>query len=213
MASGTNNRDLGNASSQTRDKRLPQRVWLVGSGLSDSDAVSFRYEPDIKDMQKFGIESLRFAVGIGFRKLSDSEVERIPKVLLIGRAASGKVPAIIGSNVGPFIVSQTVRDIVEDLEPGVQKFHPINVRSDPDAKGRALLDLTYYILLEPPVIDCIDIDRTTRGEHGTGRAAFEKKHHFSHGISAKITLRRQTIVGHHFWRTPPFSTSFSVQTN
>ncbi len=59
MASGRTMRDLGNASSQTQDKRLPQRVWLIGTGLSDSDAVSFRYEPDIKDMQKFGLESAR----------------------------------------------------------------------------------------------------------------------------------------------------------
>ena len=124
----------------------------------------------------------------------------MPKFLVVGRNSRGDVPAIQGWSTGPFIVNQKVRDILEELEPGVQKYQPITVKSNDGKPIKGQATLPYYILMYRPPLDCIDIDKTTWGDYGTGAAAFARYGILGRGEDVTITLLGSVIRGHHFWR-------------
>jgi hypothetical protein len=201
-ASDKNATEEGNPGSSKRAPPSKSSAWLTATSSSPGGTVSQEYVPNLYTSEK--LEDLRFASRIGgVDSLSPIERDRIPKTLLVGRTGSGKVPGILGWSLGPFIVNQRVRDILEELEPGDQTFHPITIKARDGKKIEGVDELTYYIVLQPPVLDCIDFDGTTWGDHGTGKTAFEKYQILSIGRNDTIALRKPIISGHHFWRAPP----------
>lgn len=170
--------------------------WLVESSVYGT--VPHDYEPNIR--LSMIPEEYQLSARIGKFPLTDDELQRVPKFLVVGRNSRGEVPAIQGWSVGPFIVNQHVRDILEELEPGVQQFHPITVKAKDGKPIKGQTALPYYILMCPPLLDCVDIDRTTWGDFGTGVAAFARYGRLGTADDATITLRGSIIRGHHFWR-------------
>lgn len=180
-------------------KKFP--AWLVASSLADGGSVSKDYEPDISDYNRYGVESAQLAARIGgVSTLTSEERAKIPKLLIVGRTGSGKVPDILGWMLGPFIVSQKVREIIEELEPEVHAFHSIAVKAKDGKPISGSMELAYFIILQPPPLDCVDIDKTSWGAAGMGYAAYEKDKHLCIGDDKFITLRKSVIEGHHFWR-------------
>lgn len=189
--------DRKHGAHDAKEKPMP---WLVKASVVDGQSVSKEYVPDISDIRG-DIEDIRLSAYIkGTRKLTLEELARVPKRLLVGKNSRGDVPAILGWSTGPFIVNERVREIIEELEPGVQQFLPITVRAKDGKAIKGKPELPYYIILQPPVLDCIDFERTTWGDHGTGFEAFQKYKRLSEGDKARITLRRSCIARHHFWR-------------
>ena len=75
----------------------------------------------------------------------------IPKKLRVGRPKKGGIPHILGWSMGPWIVSPRVRDIIEELEPGVQEFCPIELISKDGKRSLA----TYFLVLPPRQLEAI----------------------------------------------------------
>ena len=168
--------------------------YVIQSGSSDSRSVSRSFEPEIDRRVQ-----ARIAMSC---PLSDEEVATLPRKLLVGRPQVGGVPHIICWSVGPFIVSRRVRDIIEELEPGVQEFAPVVVSSKDNRKiqGKTVHGM-YYMILRPPELDAIVVEKTDF-EDGHGCAGIEGR------TRANLDLRRdkhrvlesQVVAGHHFWR-------------
>lgn len=173
--------------------------WLVHSSVTGT--VAHDYEPDITSihMAHSNIELFRIGAAIGKRKLTTSELPQVPKYLTVGRNSKGDVPAILGWSTGPFIVSERVRDILEELEPGAQQFHPIAVKAKDGKPIKGHATLPYFILMLPPVLECLDHERTISG----GRRGLDAvRGLLSLGTRKEdvITLRSDVVAGHHFWR-------------
>jgi hypothetical protein len=185
-------------------------AWLVAASMSDGGSVSKDYEPNIKDYNKYGVESAQLAARIGGTgPLTAEERESIPKLLIVGRTGSGKVPDILGWMLGPFFVSRLVREIIEELEPGIHVFHPITVKAKDGKPIAGSSELTYFTILQPPPLECVDIDRTSWGDGGVGMSAFQNYKRLSIGDDKVVTLRRSVIEGRHFWRgAEPFDNYF-----
>ena len=94
---------------------------------------------------------------------------------------------------GPY-VSSRLRDLIEELEPGIHMFHPVNVVAHPTGEASG----TYHAWRNTQFIDCVDIKRTRWGNDEFGRAAFEKGKTF--GAPRSIGIFREAVEGKHIWR-------------
>lgn len=186
--------------SPTAARESDRMPWLVKASVAQGQAVSKQYVPDISDIRG-NIEDVRLSAYIGgIRALTDSELARIPKLLLAGKNSRGDVPAILGWSMGPFIVNERVREIIEELEPGVQNFHPITVRAKDGKPIKGRKELQYFIILQPPVLDCIADDYTVH--EAVQRCGLL-------GWDEPITLKGSAVAGHHFWRaTDPLHNNY-----
>jgi hypothetical protein len=178
---------------------------MVHASVAEGSSVSKQYEPDISQEQFGAISKQRFYLDArlgSHRPLTEEERAAIPEnlSLLVGRTRKGKVPAVLGWSVGPFVVNQRVRDILEELEPGVHSFYPIAVKAKDGEQIEGRSALPYFIILHPPALDCVDPDRTTFGTSGIGLDAMMRAPHLGTGPDKTITLKGSVIAGHHFWR-------------
>jgi hypothetical protein len=80
-----------------------------------------------------------------------------------------------------------VRDVLEELEPGVQEFSTIELIRERDGVAMG----TYFLILPPPKLDAIVKEET----EFNGRDALK-----SHG---RCMLSGSIIKGHHLWRGDP----------
>jgi hypothetical protein len=112
--------------------------------------------------------------------------ENMPKQLCVGKPRRGDMPNILGSSMGPWIVSLRVREIIESLEPGVHEYSPIDLVSE-DRKRKYG---TYFLILPPLQLDAI-IDKKTE---------FSSKSMLKMG--GACVLDANVIRGHHLWRAP-----------
>jgi hypothetical protein len=94
-------------------------------------------------------------------------------------------PEVPAWQFGPFVVCGVyVRDIIEELEPGVQEFSPIELISD---DGKRSLG-TYFLILPPPQLDALIKEKT---EFDSSRMLKPR---------GACVLDARAIRGHHFWR-------------
>jgi hypothetical protein len=201
MSSDRDSGDKSSGNDSGVNKRKASLPWLVHP--SSSGVVPTQYEPDITSilMAEKDIDLFRIGHAIGHRQLTDAELEKVPKYLTVGRNSKGDVPAILGMNLGPFWVDEQVHNLLEKLEPGAQKFLPIAVKAKDGKPIRGQATLSYFILILPPVLECMDYDRTIAGGK-RGPAAHAGYMRLSSGKDDIITLRSSVIAGHHFWRAP-----------
>ncbi len=106
----------------------------------------------------------------------------------------GGMPEIFGENVGVWAVNDQVKQIIEELEPNVHTFIPINLR----VRGRDVGYGQYYLLYAGQAVDAIVIDETDFRD-GHGRAAFEKSWVLS-TLGGDTVLDGRLIEGRHLWR-------------
>ncbi len=124
--------------------------WLVHASVVSN--VSHQFEPDVLSILVGKQDEALWRIGwkIGHQKLTREELERVPRYYLVGRTSRGDVPAILGVSTGRFVVNQKVRDILEELEPGIQQFQPITVKAFDGKPIKGQETLPYYILMYPP---------------------------------------------------------------
>jgi len=150
--------------------------YVVSTSGDDSRSVSKDFDPDIP------MDYNRKLTGV-FPMTAD-ERAAIPKKLRVGKPRVGGIPHILGWSMGPFIVSWRVRGLIEELEPGVQEFSPIELVSV-DGKGGLG---TYFLILPPPKLDAIVKEQT---EFDSSRMLRPR---------GRCVLDAAAIRGHHFWR-------------
>jgi hypothetical protein len=155
--------------------------YVVRTSGSDSRAVSKDFDPAIT------MDFKRQLIGV-FPLTPEGRLS-IPKRLRIGRPRKGGTPHILGWSMGPWIVSSRVREIIDELEPGVQEFIPIELISK-DGK-RALA--TYFLILPPPQLDALICPQSVLQNVGatTIQALDPQK---------VCVLDADVIRGHHLWR-------------
>lgn len=160
--------------------------------LNSASSVSKEFEPEIDG---------RLKASLSRRALSSEERAAIPRTLIIGTRGKGAVPAIIGWSVGPFLVCQRLRDLLEELEPGRHDFVPIKINSKTPISGKTDHGI-YFLILFPPRLDAVVIDETAFTK-GFGREGFEKSAgHIFDDDEKPCVLEGSVIEGHHLWQLP-----------
>jgi hypothetical protein len=111
------------------------------------------------------------------------------------------LPAIFDGSVSVWIVRNDVRQIIENLEPGVHTFVPLNLK----VRGSARDCGQFYLLWIGQAIDAVVIDETDFRD-GRGRVGFEGRISFIPGPAAVLSPFGDTVLdgslieGRHLWR-------------
>lgn len=129
--------------------------------------------------------------------------EKIPRVLRVDeRPVTGGIPSIIGWNIGPFLICQKLKDIIEELEPGRHDFLSIDLKGI-DRNIDEIDYGTYYLIVCPVFLESILIEKTrfTKGMGEVGREASAGA--ISSRDNSPCVLDGNVIAGHHFWRQSP----------
>lgn len=106
----------------------------------------------------------------------------------------GQMPEIFGENLGVWTISENVKLAIEDLEPGVHKFIPVNLASRNKNKSYG----RYYLFWVGQTLDSVVIEQT-QFRDGLGRAGFDKAPVLN-VLTGSIVLDPKKIAGRHFWR-------------
>jgi hypothetical protein len=151
--------------------------YLLSGSSSDSRSVHKEFDPEITP------DHWRQLAGAPRFPLTPEGRAGIPKRLRILRGPShGPMPHILGWSTGPWIVSPRVRDLIEELEPGVQQFSPLELaRKSGKEVG------TYFLLLPPVRLDAVVPEKSDLSD---GRPIF----------MGRLVLDADMIRGHHLWR-------------
>ena len=99
-------------------------------------------------------------------------------------------------------VSPAFRDLVEELEPGRQRYFPVTVVSKEPVAGKTEHG-TYYWLCTPPLVDCLRFPETWMLADVHGDAWSKDEDYWGGGVSASepAFVDAAAIEGHHFWLT------------
>lgn len=155
--------------------------YLIETTGNDSRSVSKDFVPEITPRQQVFID--------GMTPRPPDVSPELPTGLRVGKPRQGGTPHILGWSLGPWIVSKQVKDILEELEPGVHASVPLALFAE---KTGEQID-TYHLLLATPIIDALDPEQTEwhRGDPEQGLSS-----------SGHIALKRNAISGRHLWKLP-----------
>jgi hypothetical protein len=126
-------------------------------------------------------------------ELTPELLARTPDPYLVEGPARGGMPEIFGEGLGVWTVKDSVRQIIEKLEPGIHAFIPVNLRVQGSKKDWG----QYYLLHPGQAIDAVVIDETDFAE-GKGRAGFAKSSTLS--SFGDTVLDGRLIESRHLWR-------------
>jgi len=124
----------------------------------------------------------------------------LPRIVRVKARRLSEITSVVGQQgSGPFFFSPELRDMLEQLEPGVHEFHPTEVRRFPlDPQGGDPVLGTYYLLVTPVNVQAIVRERT---HFSKGVGAFrESGGSLSANPKDPCVLRAGAIQGRHFWR-------------
>jgi hypothetical protein len=119
-------------------------------------------------------------------------LSKMPEPYFVNRPAKGGIPEIFGENLGVWTVKENVKQIIEELEPDVHTFLPVNLRVRGTEKdwGR------YFLLYPGQAIDAVAIDETDFAE-GKGREGFAKSSILS--PFGDTVLKSELVAGRQLW--------------
>ncbi len=133
---------------------MDKAYLLLRSGPVTGVALSraSEWEPPIE-------KALRARLSLG--TATNEEISSVPETqsMLIGRLIDGRVPEILGNSTGPFILAPAIKEFLDENEPGVHRFLPIEIRTEKPVDGK-LRHGTHWLLLAPPKIDCLNLEKT-----------------------------------------------------
>jgi hypothetical protein len=124
-----------------------------------------------------------------------------PDPYVVKGPKKGRMPEIFVADFGVWTIKDSVKQIIEKLEPNVHAFIPLNLR----VKKHPNRDWgQYYLLCPGQAIDAVVIDETDF-MNGRGRSGFELDL-TGRGINPTLSpfgdtvLEAQLIAGRHLWR-------------
>ncbi len=106
----------------------------------------------------------------------------------------GFLPDSVSSLIGPFYVGPVLRSLIEELEPGVHRFVPFRTFSDVPIGGKTDHGEHYTLVVPPPPIACIDVERTD-----FVRPYNPKLSSLPNSPSRRVAIYRQDVAGRHYW--------------
>lgn len=125
---------------------------------------------------------------------------KMAHTLLVGPPNGKNLPDMIGMSGGPYVICPKLKEKIEELEPGIHEFFPLNVKRDNGSKEYG----TYYLLYVTQAFDAVIWDKTVfsggpdnRGLAAAKKAAFQLRTNDNPGW---CTLKREVIEGRHLWR-------------
>jgi hypothetical protein len=158
------------------------------------------YEPQIDRRM-----DARISLGI---ELNAEERAQLPRRVHVGSGPSRTLTFIYGMLAGPFILPPAAHAILMELEPEPEGhvFHELEAMADGVSLG------PHFLQLQTPVVDCVDIDRTTYYLR-QGREYYEKmmsrppdpgssQSRISLQNGQQTYLHASAIAGRHWWRAP-----------
>lgn len=108
---------------------------------------------------------------------------------------------VFGNNIGPWLVNQMIMEKLEELEPSVHEFLPVDVVSE----DRQVEFGRYCYVVISQKIDALDYDRT-QFVGGTGYEAGVRNKFITRTQTSRcpfpIVLKQSIIAGKHLWRGP-----------
>jgi hypothetical protein len=104
--------------------------------------------------------------------LTSDLLTKMPEPYLVNLPNKGGIPEIFGENLGVWTVKENVKRIIDELEPSVHTFLPVNLRVRGSEK-----DWGQYFLLYPgQAIDAVVIDETDFAEGRAGKVSRSPAH-------------------------------------
>lgn len=141
-------------------------------------------------------------------ELSDELRRAVPKTLVLGHDMKKEPSGILGMSTPPVFFSRELKEKLEEIEPGVHEFFPVNVVREHDGFDYG----EYFLVHVTKKLDALVYEKTrfhAMGEQYGLEAARESAHSLSRfigGVGKKgakedpCTLRATVIKGHHLWR-------------
>ncbi len=200
MVSGSRSDSTGEVIDLARRRPMQAAYVLRHSLVGGNPKGFFEFTPEIASLTQ---------VKLGRDMLSADEIAALParpKMMVEARfGGTTGIPAVFGFLSRLQFISPRIRDVLEDLEPGVHRFLPIDLCSTIEIAGRTEHG-EHYILLPPPLVDCLVIAETDfskgygiegwmRGNNGKGGGTLSSTE------GKRCTLLRSEIEGRHLWRT------------
>ncbi len=175
-------------------------VYLIERNVNDGSSVSFEYDADVSPSKQNDWKSAW--------DLTEEQVKQLPDTIIISSPKSGKMPSVFGFSLGPYYLSEQLREIIETLEPDRHTFIPKKVKSTKPVKG-VVEHGFYYLLYNPLQIDAVVIENTSF-QQGVGLQGYNPEHTgFLKDESAEHYLKKKVVAGHHFWRgAKPFASNY-----
>jgi hypothetical protein len=132
--------------------------------------------------------------------LHPSDIETISRsIFVVGpplREPFTSLPDVL--DIGPFVISNRCRDIIERAEPGLHSIVPVKL----DLRDGRAPRLSHGVLSPSAPIDCIDIEKTTWGGRPGLAAARDSRWRVS-GIDSVALKTAAVPQGRHLWTSPP----------
>ena len=103
---------------------------------------------------------------------------------------------------GMLSVCPEVREVIEEIEPGVHEFFPVHIRPKTPSKvllrrDKRPLAGPYYLLNIQTALDAVCVERSEVDvEHTTSGLTFVRRR----GRRGKVVLYKDKVSGHHLWR-------------
>ena len=126
-------------------------------------------------------------------ELTSELLSRKPDPFFVKGPDKGDMPEIFGLMLGPWVVKEKVKQIIEDIEPGIHSFIAVNLRVKGSEK-----DWGRYCLLCPgQAVNAVIIEETDFAE-GKGYPGFAVSQVLS--SFGDTVLDPALIAGRHLWR-------------
>ncbi len=170
----------------TKKNKLWRQHHLIRTPRSDSKSVLWDFDP------KMDYDIYRAMVGVfpltpEFEALLPTRV-RIKKYATLRKRSF--LPHFFWNLCLP-VMSQQVREVIDELEPNVHRFQTVEVLDNKNTDPVA----AYHILLAPPTCDALLIEKSDLGK-GLGKPSN------NFGLETRLVLDGNKVKTHHIWRLP-----------
>ena len=173
------------ANSFLTEEQLP---YLIRYTDIEEDSVAKEFEPEF-----LMSDNRPFLNGVDF---TQEQIDGIPRTLLIAKPRGNKgAPELLGWDNGLKIVAPMVKEFLEQVEPNVHEFVPLNVKRDDRLEDYG----TYYLILIRQTLDALVFEETPFGANAYGLEG-AKKNRYLISEFGKPVLRRSACEGRHLWR-------------
>ncbi|MEM9287828.1 MAG: DUF1629 domain-containing protein [Pseudomonadota bacterium] len=115
-----------------------------------------------------------------------------PKMLQISRHKV--LPDFLESGALHVAVSQTFKDILESLEPGLHQFQPVEVIT----RSGAVSEMQFYYFRNLQCLDgCVDYEQSILSEDSIPGRRFSSR--LASFMDDELVMKKDVINGRHFW--------------
>lgn len=168
--------------------------------------VDLRINVFVKESVNLSGQTLPWSVIARAETFSDEEKSMLPDMIRVeayGRGEPIRLPLVLKRSLiaGCLFFSEDIKALLDELEPGVHEFRPVEVRVFPQpAPELDVVLATYYLWVSPPELQAV-IPESSAYQAGIGLQAREDcSGLLSSNPDSPCVLRASAIRGRHCWR-------------